>query len=304
MLSRVGMPIPIPIPAPTTPRILTITRGEKTSVFRGCPVGVHRTRGNTDENARSIPATPPRRPLTPGTHPGGVVGDPSPAAKPFLHREFSKRRPLATPPKSAIIKVAKPHQNFFNGKRERAMGKKMIECKTCGAEIAKSAKICPHCGAKNKAKTPKWLVALAIAIVVFRTIDLSTGSEPSGSKSTVDAAVSASVESEVIEYTAYKVDKLVDALESNALKAEKDYLDQYVELTGKLVNIDSDGDYISLAPVGNMYSFLRVQCFVTDPAQEDAILDLSIGNTVKVKGQVTHIGEVLGYQLDIDEIVK
>ena len=27
---------------------------------------------------------------------------------------------------------------------------KMIKCKTCGADIAKSAKICPHCGAKKK----------------------------------------------------------------------------------------------------------------------------------------------------------
>ncbi|NOW20903.1 rubrerythrin [Clostridium saccharobutylicum] len=27
---------------------------------------------------------------------------------------------------------------------------KMIKCKTCGADIASSAKTCPSCGAKNK----------------------------------------------------------------------------------------------------------------------------------------------------------
>ena len=27
---------------------------------------------------------------------------------------------------------------------------KMIKCKTCGADIASSAKSCPGCGAKNK----------------------------------------------------------------------------------------------------------------------------------------------------------
>lgn len=27
--------------------------------------------------------------------------------------------------------------------------KKLIDCKTCGAKISKSAKCCPHCGAKS-----------------------------------------------------------------------------------------------------------------------------------------------------------
>lgn len=27
---------------------------------------------------------------------------------------------------------------------------KMTTCKHCGAEIAASAKVCPHCGGKNK----------------------------------------------------------------------------------------------------------------------------------------------------------
>lgn len=27
---------------------------------------------------------------------------------------------------------------------------KMTKCKTCGADIAKSAKVCPACGAKQK----------------------------------------------------------------------------------------------------------------------------------------------------------
>ena len=30
------------------------------------------------------------------------------------------------------------------------MSDKMVKCKTCGAEIAKSAKTCPKCGAKQK----------------------------------------------------------------------------------------------------------------------------------------------------------
>ena len=32
------------------------------------------------------------------------------------------------------------------------MAQKMKNCKACGQEIAKSAKVCPHCGAKQKGK--------------------------------------------------------------------------------------------------------------------------------------------------------
>jgi len=50
------------------------------------------------------------------------------------------------------------------------MGSKMIVCKACEKEIAKSAKVCPHCGAKNKRPIfTKWwfwvVVVLFIGIV-------------------------------------------------------------------------------------------------------------------------------------------
>ena len=40
---------------------------------------------------------------------------------------------------------------------------KLISCKSCGKEIAKSAKACPHCGAKNK----KGKGCLAAILLVF-----------------------------------------------------------------------------------------------------------------------------------------
>ena len=43
---------------------------------------------------------------------------------------------------------------------------KMTTCKTCGKEMAKSAKICPSCGAKNK-KLGGVLVAIGIVIVLI-----------------------------------------------------------------------------------------------------------------------------------------
>lgn len=43
---------------------------------------------------------------------------------------------------------------------------KMIHCKACGKEIAKSAKACPHCGAKNKKPPIGCLVALVLVILL------------------------------------------------------------------------------------------------------------------------------------------
>ena len=47
------------------------------------------------------------------------------------------------------------------------MNKKLSICKSCGKEIAKSAKVCPHCGAKNpKPIFTKWWFWLAIVIAI------------------------------------------------------------------------------------------------------------------------------------------
>ncbi|WP_252217345.1 DUF3862 domain-containing protein [Clostridium sp. VAP41] len=45
---------------------------------------------------------------------------------------------------------------------------KMIKCKTCGADIASSAKTCPGCGAKNKKPFyKKWWVWFIVVIVLI-----------------------------------------------------------------------------------------------------------------------------------------
>lgn len=45
---------------------------------------------------------------------------------------------------------------------------KVIKCKTCGSEIASSAKTCPSCGAKNKKAfyTKWWFWAIAIFVII------------------------------------------------------------------------------------------------------------------------------------------
>lgn len=55
------------------------------------------------------------------------------------------------------------------------MNKGMTTCKVCGNELAKSAKRCPHCGAKNKRPIYKrWWFWLFVAIVLYLAVDIIT----------------------------------------------------------------------------------------------------------------------------------
>lgn len=107
---------------------------------------------------------------------------------------------------------------------------------------------------------------------------------------------------EEIVYTAYTVSQMMNDLDSNALKAEETYKDQYVEITGRLDVIDSSGKYISLYPEDNEWAFVGVQCNIKNDEQKQKVMEMSKGDIVTLKGKVKSVGEVLGYTLDIDEI--
>ena len=192
---------------------------------------------------------------------------------------------------------------------------KMKPCKHCGAEIAANAKSCPQCGGKNKKPIYKrgWFVALCVIVVAAAASSAGTaGNPPAGGTSetevpsvsaSVSAAVSAPVEEEIV-YTACKVDDMMDLLDNNAMKAESTYNDQYVEVTGRLSVIDSDGKYISLYPIKNEWAFTGVQCFIKKDEQKQQVMEMSMGDRVTVRGKITSVGELLGYQLNIIEIVE
>ena len=182
---------------------------------------------------------------------------------------------------------------------------KMTTCKHCGQEIAASAKVCPHCGGKNKPPIYKrwWFIAI-IVIIVLAAIGGSGSSDSSGSTSstaTSKTAVSSSSSEAAIEYTAYTVTELSEDLDSNALKAADKYKGQYVELTGRLSVIDSNGKYISIVDSTDEWAITGVQCYIKHDEQKQVVMDMSIGDEIVVKGKITDVGEVLGYFLDMTE---
>ncbi len=187
------------------------------------------------------------------------------------------------------------------------------KCKHCQTEIDKKAKVCPNCR-KKQGGNGKFIV---IGIIAFFIIVGALGNNKDDSTNTDKATTQALAKNKTtekkskptaeptkapIEYTAYKVSELMSDLSSNALKAEKKYKKQYVEITGKLSNVDSSGKYIDLVPENDDFVIMGVQCYIKNDEQKDKVVEMSKGDTITLKGKITRIGEVLGYSLDIDEI--
>ena len=156
---------------------------------------------------------------------------------------------------------------------------------------------------------------IVIAIIVIGVLGAVMGKkgtegESSNDKSspkTETVSNEQAVETEVpteaqIEYTAYTTDEMIDDLEANAMNATDKYKGKYIQVTGKLSNIDAQGSYISLSKEANDFTLLSVQCFIKTDEQKEAIKTMNKGDTITLKGKCTDVGEILGYTLNIDSI--
>ena len=179
---------------------------------------------------------------------------------------------------------------------------KTKKCKHCKMDIPKDAKICPHCRKKQKSGILKWVVLILIIGVVIGAVTGEDKSVDSTAKQTeATASDSQKQESESIEYTSVSVNDMMDALNNNAMGASDKYKGKYLEITGKLTNIDAGGKYIDLMADGD-FEIIGVQCYIKNDDQKAKISALTKGDTVTLKGKCTDVGEVLGYSFDIDEI--
>lgn len=193
------------------------------------------------------------------------------------------------------------------------------KCKHCQSEIDKKAKICPNCRKKQGGKGKFVIIGIIVFFILVGALgsnnddsastsgnneaDKATNTQASADGKDVENTQTTKEPTEApIEYTSYNVSEMMNDLDSNALKAETKYNNQYVEITGKLSNIDSSGDYISLNPENDDFVIIGVQCYIKNDDQKNKIMEMSKGDTVTLKGKIKSVGEVLGYSLDIDSI--
>lgn len=182
---------------------------------------------------------------------------------------------------------------------------KMKNCNVCQNEIAKSAKVCPECGAKQKKPIfKKWWFWAVIAIIFIALVSGGEESDDTSSSSTSNATQQQEVvQEEEIVYEEVTVDQLESDLEENALSASKTYKGKHLQITGTLSVIDSNGQYISLKS-NDMFSISPVMCYIKGDEQKDYVATLSKEQEVTVKVKVTDVGEFLGYSTNVVEFVK
>lgn len=173
-----------------------------------------------------------------------------------------------------------------------------MKCKKCGQEVDKKAVVCTQCGCKIKKPIFKkwWFWVLVVTI----TIIVSSGnieSEPNNDTNSSQA------QSEEVVYEAVNLQTMFDELASNAMKAENNYKDKYVEFNCRISSFDSDGTYVSVEPTNaNEWNFSSVTCYIKNDTQKDFLIQKNVGDTITIKGKIKSIGEILGYSLDINEV--
>lgn len=210
--------------------------------------------------------------------------------------------------------IQNQNQNQQPQQQYSTAAKPTKKCKHCKSDIPADAKICPYCRKKQEGKL-KWIIIAVIALIIIGSIGgkrSDSNSSESGatnfskSDASNSSAVSASVEDETqepeITYTSIDVSTMMDDLENNALKAEETYKDQYLEITGRLANIDSKGKYISVHSQTDDFSLVGVQCYIKDDAAKNKVMDMTKDDIITLKIHITNIGEIIGYQADIIEI--
>lgn len=181
-------------------------------------------------------------------------------------------------------------------------------CPACGnAEINEKMKKCPNCGANlSKPIYKKWwfwvLVVIGVAIIAGAG-SASGGEDTNGESTTSIVENNTAAENNTTKYTKYDLQQMLDELNENALKAEKNYNNAYIEVTGKIASFDSDGSYITIEPINaNEWNFETVMCYIKNKDQLNLLLEKSKGDEVTIKGKIISVGEFLGYSLKIDSI--
>lgn len=153
--------------------------------------------------------------------------------------------------------------------------------------------------AKARAKaTRPWFKKKRFWLLGFIVLSAISSAIGGGGDSSTTSASSDSAEVQESAAPAAKVtaETLLSNLDENALSAKNTWDGQIVELTGTLDNIDASGNYFSLR--GNSeFSLINIQVFIDDKFI-DTVSSFTKGQKVTVTGEITDVGELLGYSVD------
>lgn len=182
---------------------------------------------------------------------------------------------------------------------------KLTTCKTCGAEISKNAKSCPHCGAKSKKGHP--ILIGVLAIIIFIAIIASFGSNDEPKKVESSAPIQTEQEPEAENKNVFYVGETAE------LKGVNVTLASVTQSTGSAYNTPTDGNVFVLCEfeiannsdkeitVSSMLSFSAYCDDYTCTFSLSALLEK--GNKNQLDGTVAagkKFNGVIGYEVPAD----
>lgn len=154
-------------------------------------------------------------------------------------------------------------------------------------------------------------IGISVAWIFLIAASASLGDESNTGNSTaqieettIDSSdveeLESSEETEMIVYIPVTADELADALNGNAMKAKEDYEGKYLEITGTLGTVDSDGKYIGIDT--DAFALVNIQCYLQTDDQRAVVMSKTTGDSIVVRGICEDVGELLGYRIEIDSI--
>lgn len=156
------------------------------------------------------------------------------------------------------------------------------KCKQCSEEIKKDAKQCKHCGAKQSIGFLKACGLFCVAFVVLIAVSSAVGGDRSNPSNSTDS----SEESTPTPSYTLSASDLYNEYENNPVAADQKYENQFIEVSGKIIEIDTEitgKPYVILGPSDYVN---HVQC-VFGYDDESSVATLSKGQSVTLQGEVT-----------------
>lgn len=201
---------------------------------------------------------------------------------------------------------------------QTTQNKNLVTCKTCGAQMAKSAKVCPSCGGKNKKKSLVKIIIPLVIILVLGSLYVIKIMNVNASEAilTVNGADYSWSEYKELYHKYY--------LNGKTIEFSEEFTPATAEVSGEITKI-SDA-IIGSTMNGNMptkSTLMKYEITIDEGCTYSVIYKyydqhdydfshLSVGDKVTVKGEVTEknlfptnrINENLDSQLKIEGTVE
>lgn len=105
-----------------------------------------------------------------------------------------------------------------------------------------------------------------------------------------------------IKYIPVTVNQLYCELHDNIIRAKRTFQNNCVVIHGKLISIDSNEQYISIADSNNNCGFNILLCYIKNKEQINKIMKLNVRDNITIYCKIINVDKKLGYSANIIDI--